>query len=62
MIEWNKVRTYVVPENLKDFKVSRQLHDEMGFEAGIGGSEFGVWRVCANERIAFAVCEQTSTG
>lgn len=23
VIEWNKVRTYAVPENLKDFKVCR---------------------------------------
>lgn len=26
VIDWKKVRTYAVPENLKDFKVGYQLH------------------------------------
>lgn len=26
VIDWKKVRTYAVPENLKDFKVGSQLH------------------------------------
>lgn len=29
-IDWDKVRTYVVPKDLKDFKVNNQLNDHIG--------------------------------
>ncbi|TQV98180.1 hypothetical protein V2A60_006147 [Cordyceps javanica] len=39
IIEWNKVRTYAVPQNLKDFKltpfVSRQVYAESGDYKGL---------------------------
>lgn len=49
VIEWNKVRTYVVPEGLKDFKVGSQ-------------QEMGRARIALTMGVAHSICEPGSQG